>query len=421
MALDILICGAGITGPALAAFLAKSNLPFRITIVERTATLRTAGQQVDIRAQGLSVVRRAGLLDSIKAKCVSEAGVVFVDSEGREQARFGMNGSGRGMQSFTSQYEILRGDLVKMFYDASLQAVQNGGAFIEYKFGTWITDITQNSAGGVEVALSDGKTGRFDLLVAADGQRSRTRRMVLGEEEDEKIFDYKGLCIAYYSVPRREDDGDYARIYHVPGQKAVGTRSAANKPTTQAYMGVLGDNQHLRDSFRLSADRQKTIWDAEFRGSGWQTDRLLDEMKDASDFYALEIAQVKPSAFYQGRVAFVGDAGYCPSPITGMGTTAGLVGAYVLAGELARHGRDVGTALQNYNAVMRPFVDEIHKVPINLNLLYHQTPTKIKMFHMGMWAMSSLKIDQLITRFKPENKGGWEVPEYAELGMNGVW
>lgn len=118
-----------------------------------------------------------------------------------------------------------------------------------------------------------------------------------------------------------KDDGDYARIYHVPGQKAAGTRSAANKPITQAYMGILGDNQHLRDLFRLPVDRQKMVWDAEFRCSGWQTDRPLDEMEDASDFYALEIAQVKPSAFYQGRVVFAGDAGYCPSPVTGMGGT----------------------------------------------------------------------------------------------------
>ena len=36
----------------------------------------------------------------------------------------------------------------------------------------------------------------------------------------------------------------------------------------------------------------------------------------------------------QGRVTLVGDAGYCPSPLSGQGTSLALVGAYVLAGEL---------------------------------------------------------------------------------------
>lgn len=53
------------------------------------------------------------------------------------------------------------------------------------------------------------------------------------------------------------------------------------------------------------------------------------------------------------------DAGYCPSPWTRMGTTASFVGVYVLGGEITRRPGDLGGALASYDAVFRPFVNEI--------------------------------------------------------------
>ena len=58
----------------------------------------------------------------------------------------------------------------------------------------------------------------------------------------------------------------------------------------------------------------------------------------------------------KGRIALVGDAGYCPSPFTGQGTSLALIGAFVLARELARGGADHETAFAQYETRMRPFV-----------------------------------------------------------------
>jgi hypothetical protein len=44
-------------------------------------------------------------------------------------------------------------------------------------------------------------------------------------------------------------------------------------------------------------------------------------------------AQVHASTWSRGRVVLLGDAAYCASPISGMGTSLALAGAYVLAGE----------------------------------------------------------------------------------------
>lgn len=65
----------------------------------------------------------------------------------------------------------------------------------------------------------------------------------------------------------------------------------------------------------------------------------------------------------QGRVVLVGDAGYCPTPLTGMGTTVGFVGAYVLSQQILRNSGDFETAFSEYDRILRPFVQEAQKLP----------------------------------------------------------
>ena len=51
----------------------------------------------------------------------------------------------------------------------------------------------------------------------------------------------------------------------------------------------------------------------------------------------------------EGRVT-CGDAGYCASPLSGMGTSLALVGAYVLAGELGPAGDGLSTEARRHRA-----------------------------------------------------------------------
>ena len=61
----------------------------------------------------------------------------------------------------------------------------------------------------------------------------------------------------------------------------------------------------------------------------WEVPRILRELKSDRmvDFYAQEVAQVNTTNWVKGRVVLLGDAGYCPSPITGQGTTLAFIGA----------------------------------------------------------------------------------------------
>ncbi len=87
----------------------------------------------------------------------------------------------------------------------------------------------------------------------------------------------------------------------------------------------------------------------------------------ADDFYFDAFAQVHMPTISQGRVTLAGDAGYCASPLSGMGTSLALVGTYVLAGELGRaaslDANEVQAALQRYESVMRPYIDRCQDLP----------------------------------------------------------
>jgi 2-polyprenyl-6-methoxyphenol hydroxylase-like FAD-dependent oxidoreductase len=165
MALKVLICGGGVAGPALAYWLAR--IGHQVVIVECFPTLRATGAQIDLRGQGIEAVKRMGLIDAVRRKLVDEAGVSFIDAKGNVKATILANTSGKGGQSFTSEYEIMRGDLVRIFYEATKDKV-------EYIFGKTVDGFTENDR-GVVAYFSDGSSDTFDLLVGADGQGSHIR------------------------------------------------------------------------------------------------------------------------------------------------------------------------------------------------------------------------------------------------------
>jgi 2-polyprenyl-6-methoxyphenol hydroxylase-like FAD-dependent oxidoreductase len=88
---------------------------------------------------------------------------------------------------------------------------------------------------------------------------------------------------------------------------------------------------------------------------GGEVPSTLAELDRLDDFYLDAIAQVRMNGRYtSGRVALVGDAGYA-NTLGGFGTGLAVVGAYVLAGELAAADRDHTVAYSRYDEIMRRY------------------------------------------------------------------
>jgi len=183
----VLISGAGVAGPTLAYWLAKTGA--RITVLEKAQSLLPHGQNVDMEGSAITVIKKMGLMDQYRNFNTTEKGTLFIDSKGRPFAPFPVKNT-----SFTSEFEILRGDLAAILYKAAKDHPN-----VKYLFGTTINRVLSNDDASVKVELSNGEVQEFDILVAADGQWSKVRRQCF-PPESVKVVDYDMYAI-YYTIP----------------------------------------------------------------------------------------------------------------------------------------------------------------------------------------------------------------------------
>lgn len=161
------------------------------------------------------------------------------------------------------------------------------------------------------------------------------------------------MTLGFFTIPRSETDGANSRWYNAPGGRSVFLRPD-RYGTTRA---VLTLKSEAREPSRLSGKEAKAWLKETFADVGWETPRILDGLENADDLYFEVLRQVRMDRWSIGRVALTGDAAWCATPVSGIGTTLAVVGAYVLAGELARTD-DHAEAFRAYERVMRPFVEE---------------------------------------------------------------
>ncbi|WP_085604477.1 MULTISPECIES: FAD-dependent monooxygenase [unclassified Pseudomonas] len=339
----ILVTGASIAGPALAYWLSRQGMD--VTVVERAPAFRDGGQTIDVRGAGREVVRRMGLEELIRANTTHEQGIAFVDRDNQTKAFIGVDAfDGDGP---IAELEILRGELAKLL-------IQHSEDRVTYRFGDSIESI-EDDGEQVHVRFEQGGEQVYDLVIVAEGMGSTTRNQVFGDEVKRRPLD---LYTAYFTVPRQPSDGQVMRWHNLPGGRCVCLRPD-NLGTTRAFLSF---QQAPSGYEKLAQDEQKSLLKKLFADAGWETPRVLAALDDTTDLYLEAVGQVKMPHWSKGRIALLGDAAYCASPISGMGTSLGLCGAYVLAGELGRHA-DHHQAFAAYEALMRPFVAQAQSVP----------------------------------------------------------
>ncbi|KAI4697279.1 uncharacterized protein J4E84_000406 [Alternaria hordeiaustralica] len=420
--LNILISGSGIAGPVTAYWLHRFMPTCQITIVERSPEPRLGGQAVDLRSSALPIVKKMGILEKVKEKTTTEVGMQFVYRDGERRATFEATGE-EERQSATSEYEILRGDMARIVYELTLSNPN-----IKYVFGEMATEVQQDESKGSKalVTFANGKLPptEFDVVIGADGQMSRTRRIVFGHgPKNDDYLHRLGQYSALFTMPREPVDTQYAQWYNASRGRLFLLRPD-QYGTTRAYLAITdGDLSRFEEIDKLlkkgTREEQQAWFEKEFEGAGWQTERCIREMKRADDFYMQQIAQVRMDTWHKGCVALVGDAAYCPSPISGVGTGAAIVGAYVLAGEISRSQDDIPTALTNYERITREYVDKAQKlIPGAPQIANPQTEWGIKVFNTVTGTLSHpfiQKFSGVIGKIIPAFGSSkiWSPPEYG--------
>ncbi|MFI6778377.1 FAD-dependent monooxygenase [Nocardia sp. NPDC050412] len=390
----VLVAGASIAGPALAHWLHRRGA--EVTVVERAPELRPGGQAVDARGVTKEVIRRMGLDAAVRAARTETAGAYTVDADGKVLETYRADDDGG--DGFISEIEILRGDLSQVLYDDTRDGV-------EYIFGDRIAELTQD-ADGVDVAFEGGDRRRFDLVVGADGLHSALRAMVFGPRE--RFVRHLGHVLAFYSVPNEFGLDRWLIDYQESG------RSAGLRPiqdATRAMAMFSFPSADLDVDYRDVA-AQKRLLRERMAGMGWLTPGILAHLDDTPDFYLDQVAQVVMDRWSSGRVVLLGDAAFSSSPMSGQGTGLAMVGAYLLAGELAAAGWNPEAGFAGYERRMRSFVEANQEIG-RLNARSRDVP--------GPDAEPNIDFDsEWFTELVGRAINGVELPDYAGVPDSGA-
>lgn len=335
--IKILVVGAGIAGPAVCYWLKRFG--FSPVLIEKSSSIRKGGQALDIRGVATQLVREMGIYEQIcnlrtRIECgrfVDAAGKVLHEEHGE---KFGFRQD--------DEVEILRGDLI----DILMKTITDVPCY----FNQSITSMQQTND-NVIVNFKDGKVEDYNIVIAADGIHSATRRMMFDKSEYQLIN--LGSYISTFTIP------NYLGLSHTDleceaNHKLVSINSDSNPESARA--GFMFRSQHILKDIRDENEQKQFLCDT-FRDFGWETQNILNRMTASDDFYFDAITQVKMSSWSKGRIALVGDAGYCASPLSGQGNNLALVGAYVLAGELKTANGNYAQAFARYNELLHPFVE----------------------------------------------------------------
>ncbi|KAL9008942.1 MAG: hypothetical protein Q9173_005984 [Seirophora scorigena] len=396
--LNILIAGSGIAGGAFAFCMLRAYPDANITIVERDPSLRLTGASVDIRSSAVDIIKRLGVEPAIRKHTTNEKGVQLVDENGKAVATLEATGDSDS-QSFTSEYEIFRGALAQVFIEPIMNRV------------TTIFDdsIDRYEERGDKVLVTFAKSKEvkaYDLLVAADGVRSKIRAAMLNTTPEEHIH---GGCahVAYFTIQKDMlDGGRLAKWYNATNGRVVFLRPDPDPAgRTRGNLVMVTTNKDVETRKKLDKAIREgnksamTLMEELFHDAGWLTPEVLDGMRESDDFYFSIFGVVRAPRLQSGRrVVLLGDAGYATP---GIGTSLAIIGGYVLAGELLNRAGDVESSLKAYEEIMLPHVNSLPSGEGFMQWVNPQTWWGIRIRNAVVAFVLGLKLDKLAKKAAP--------------------
>lgn len=324
-----LIVGGGPAGLCAATVLRKRGVAAEI--VEINPDLRPLGSGLTMVGPSLRALRMVD--EEALRRCIRDgvghAALSFGTAEGQIVQRVELP------PVAGPDYPGGFGTMRPVFWGLLADAAQEAGTRI--RLSTTVTAIDQHSD-GVEVVLSDGSHERYDLVVGADGLRSKVRELAF-PDAPQPFF--TGQTVWRAVVPRPTELSDDMAMYYGSTIKAGCNPVSA----THMYIFAVENTPDVTWPPRETWPGLIQALLAEHGGViGWARERMTDPAQiDRRPLHAILL----PAPWHRGRVLVIGDAAHATTPHLAMGAGIAIEDAVVL-GEVLGSYADVGSALEDF-------------------------------------------------------------------------
>lgn len=329
-----LIVGGGIAGLTLAAALHAQG--FEVDLIERNPTRQTVGAGMAIQPNAIRALRALELDGAVVGRGMVLYRWGFCDRQGQLLCEIDLQDFWNGVGPFIG---IERAKLQ--------QALLIGVAAVPCRLGTSVIALRQDPD-GVSIRFSDGSSGRYDLVVGADGISSSIRELAFGVNPPAGAGH-----IAWRSVvPMRPAKLCDLQLFF--GDRCFFGLCPVGSGHTYGFGHVA--EPHFHDDVRGRLARLRRRFD-EFAEPVQQFLAALDCDEQVHCSTVEWLDQVE---WHRGHVVLIGDAAHASSPMMGQGGGMAVEDAYVLA-ECLRSAHTVEAALGRYVTRRKPRVSWVQQ------------------------------------------------------------
>lgn len=372
---SILISGGGIAGLTAAKLLSAQG--HQVTVIDKAPSFSKAGFLLSLKSFGVTIMNELGLAANLLRESSPSEYATFLEANDQVIQHI----SYEKMSKNTERSVLIsRGGLHHVLFEQIKEEVP-------VLFHTTISRLVHKRETTL-VALSDGRELTADLVIIAEGLRSPTREQYFN---DCKLEDFNTLYMG-------------GKLKYVHGYAVGSFKIYIDVHKMLSIYPIAPDEIaiqcYIRHEGELSAGRLNAteLLESSFKEYSKDVRDLLHRFAANGLMFVDKMGMVNAPNLVNGRLVLLGDAGYCPTALSGMGASLSIYGAKVLAHYISQTTGDLLSACNNYNTLMQPIIQKFQgNAKRNAASFIPANVERLDQFVRSFRAASDTELQQIMT------------------------